>query len=70
VTLGRAVGNRVIVESGLQADDLVIVDGFQKIGPGAPVAPVCWTDPAAGEDATSSDACTRRLGQLASVAAK
>ncbi|MAB01032.1 MAG: efflux transporter periplasmic adaptor subunit [Stappia sp.] len=70
VTLGRSVGNHVIVESGLQADDLVIVDGFQKIGPGAPVAPVCWTDPAAGEDATSSDACTRRLGQLASVAAK
>lgn len=46
VTLGQPVGNRVVVNEGLAPGDQVIVDGFQKIGPGAPVTPAPWTDPA------------------------
>ncbi len=39
VKLGQTVdGNRVVL-SGLHANERVIVDGVQKIGPGAPVAP-------------------------------
>lgn len=70
VTLGRETGNLVTVESGLAAGDMVIVDGFQKIGPGAPVSPVCWSDPAAPAtaDSEASAACAQRLGALASEA--
>ncbi|HEV7305078.1 efflux RND transporter periplasmic adaptor subunit [Ensifer sp.] len=42
VTLGRTVGTRWQVTSGLKADEKVIVEGFQKIGPGAPVEPTDW----------------------------
>lgn len=34
--------NETIVESGLQAGEVVIVDGFQKFGPGSLVAPTPW----------------------------
>lgn len=51
VTLGRMVGNRYVVTEGLAASERVIVDGLQKIGPGAPVTPVAWTDPAAAAPA-------------------
>lgn len=47
VTLGRRVGNQIVVMDGLKAGDRVIADGVQKIGPGAPVSPVPWTDPSA-----------------------
>lgn len=60
VKLGRTAGNRVTVEDGLKADDMVIVDGFQKTGPGAPVSPVCWSDPTL-ENAAPSDSCQRRI---------
>lgn len=39
VTLGQAVGNRWLIESGLTAGDRVIVEGTMKVGPGAPVNP-------------------------------
>lgn len=42
VTIAREVGNRAVIDSGLSAGDRVIVDGFQKTGPGAPVTPVPW----------------------------
>ncbi len=42
VQADRAVGTEWIVSSGLQAGDKVIVDGLQKIQPGAPVKPVAW----------------------------
>ena len=61
VTLGRAIGNRVTVQQGLNAGDMIVVDGFQKIGPGAPVSPVCWTDPSAPAR-PAADACAQRLG--------
>lgn len=57
ITLGRTIGNRWHVTSGLKPDEKVIVEGFQKIGPGAPVVPSEWDPnakppvdvPAAGE---------------------
>ncbi|TCN24778.1 efflux RND transporter periplasmic adaptor subunit [Sinorhizobium americanum] len=42
VTLGRTVGERWQVTAGLKAGEKVIVEGFQKIGPGAPVEPTDW----------------------------
>src|SRR5690606_5970999 len=42
VQTGSALGDRWVVTSGLQANDVVIVEGFQKIRPGAPVEPVAW----------------------------
>lgn len=44
VTIGRAYQNQWIIESGLQAGDRVIVDGLQKIRPGAAVTAVPMTD--------------------------
>lgn len=40
VTTGAATGDMWVVTGGLQSGDRVIVDGLQKIGPGAPVQPV------------------------------
>ncbi|WP_108663059.1 efflux RND transporter periplasmic adaptor subunit [Acuticoccus kandeliae] len=58
VTLGRAVGNRVIVNDGLADGDRVIADGFQRIAPGAPVTPVAWTDPSTPATANASAEAT------------
>lgn len=42
VTVGRAVENRWVIEGGLAAGDRVIVEGLQKVRPGAPATPVPW----------------------------
>lgn len=42
VTLGEVTGNRWVVESGLAVGEQVVVEGFQKIRPGAKVAPQPW----------------------------
>lgn len=42
VITGAVVENRVVVTDGLTEGDVVIVEGFQKIRPGAPVQPVPW----------------------------
>jgi membrane fusion protein, multidrug efflux system len=39
-------GNWVILD-GLKAGEMVVVEGFQKMRPGAPVKPVPWTPPGA-----------------------
>lgn len=59
VELGPRAGQGTIVYQGLQAGDQVVVEGFQKIRPGAPVQPLPWkaggtpahggTQPAAAE---------------------
>lgn len=47
VTLGLNHAGRVLVTQGLKAGDEVIVEGFQKVRPGAPVKAVPWKlDPA------------------------
>ncbi|AGT10718.1 efflux RND transporter periplasmic adaptor subunit [Paracoccus aminophilus] len=69
VTLGRALGNRVIVQEGLKAGDMVVVDGFQKIGPGAPVSPVCWSDPVEGsEGEKNAEPCKTKLAAAPAAA--
>lgn len=42
VSVGRSVGDRWVINSGLTAGDKVIVEGFQKIRPGAPVNAQPW----------------------------
>lgn len=39
IEVERAVGNRWLVSSGLQAGDVVVVDGFQRVKPGDVVSP-------------------------------
>lgn len=42
VTLGAQLDGHTIVTAGLEPGDVVIVEGFQKIRPGAPVMPMPW----------------------------
>ncbi|ARP85761.1 efflux RND transporter periplasmic adaptor subunit [Bordetella genomosp. 9] len=42
VTTGEAINGRWIVTSGLKAGDVVVVEGFQKVRPGAPVQVSQW----------------------------
>ncbi|MGI6246415.1 MAG: efflux RND transporter periplasmic adaptor subunit [Pseudochelatococcus sp.] len=42
VRAGRVIGDRWVISEGLKPGDRVIVEGFQKIRPGAPVAPADW----------------------------
>ncbi len=49
VKTGAAVGDEWIVREGLKAGDTVIVEGFQKIQPGAPVQPEPWRKAPAAE---------------------
>ena len=50
VKVGQSIAEKVVVEEGLQPDSTVIVAGFQKIRPGAPVAPMP-AEPAAADQA-------------------
>ena len=47
VKADRSIGTEWIVSSGLKAGDKVIVDGLQKVRPGAPVKAVPWQPGAA-----------------------
>lgn len=51
VRLGRADGNRWIVETGLSAGERIIVEGFQKLQPGGPVVAQDWTPEQRASDA-------------------
>ena len=54
VHLGRKAGDLRIVESGLQAGELVVVNGLQRVRPGSPVTPT--TVPMVETSAASSAA--------------
>ena len=56
VKTGAAVGNRWLVTEGLQSGDRVIVEGLQKVRPGAPVKAVEWQDPMAPAPAAPAPA--------------
>jgi membrane fusion protein (multidrug efflux system) len=43
LTTSRAIGNKWLISSGLQAGDRVIIDGLQKAHPGATVHPIAAT---------------------------
>jgi membrane fusion protein (multidrug efflux system) len=47
VQVGRSLGNRYLIAHGLEVGDKVVVEGFQKIGPGATVNPQEWQAPVA-----------------------
>lgn len=49
VRLGRVVGDRWVVEDGLKAGERVIVEGFQKIRPGAVVTVSDWASAETGD---------------------
>ncbi|HSK39855.1 MAG TPA: efflux RND transporter periplasmic adaptor subunit [Arenibaculum sp.] len=42
VQAGRVLGDRWVVDQGLNSGERVVVEGFQKIRPGARVAPQAW----------------------------
>jgi membrane fusion protein (multidrug efflux system) len=42
IKVGGSQNNQWVVLSGLQPGEQVMVDGFQKVRPGAPVKPVPW----------------------------
>lgn len=52
VTLGDKVGSMRIIKSGLTANDTIVVDGLQRVRPGAPVA--ANEVPMGGQDALAS----------------
>jgi membrane fusion protein (multidrug efflux system) len=56
VRVGRVVADRIVVEDGLSDGDQVIVEGFQKIQPGAPVDAQAWKP----EDKTSDQHAANR----------
>ena len=45
IKIGSAKGSQWVVLSGLKAGEKVMVDGFQKLQPGATVKPVAWQAP-------------------------
>ncbi|MBS0466729.1 MAG: efflux RND transporter periplasmic adaptor subunit [Proteobacteria bacterium] len=51
VELARAIGNRWLVDSGLQAGERLVVDGFQRVKPGDKVSPQAL-EPKAGPGGT------------------
>ena len=51
ITVAASQGTDWVVTGGLAAGERVIVDGFQKRLPGAPVNPVPWAPPGAGAGA-------------------
>jgi membrane fusion protein (multidrug efflux system) len=56
VQLGGTQGTQWVVLGGLKPGEQVVVDGFQKIRPKAPVAPVPWTPPGAASGAAAAPA--------------
>ena len=60
VKVGNAQQGQWVIQDGLKAGERVIVDGFQKMRPGAPVTPVAWgangKPPAAAASAPASAA--------------
>jgi membrane fusion protein (multidrug efflux system) len=54
VTIGGASGSNWVVQGGLNAGEMVIVEGFQKLRPGAPVKPVPWSAAASAPAASAA----------------
>jgi membrane fusion protein (multidrug efflux system) len=58
--LDRAIGDKWLVTSGLAAGDRLIVEGMQKVRPGAKVRAVPFTAPAGGADQPAAQASVKR----------
>jgi membrane fusion protein, multidrug efflux system len=60
VRTGRTIGNRIVVSEGVAMGDRVIVEGFQKVRPGAPVEAEAWTQDEA--DSTAGNEAQAKAG--------
>lgn len=54
VQVDRSLGNRFVIAGGLASGDRVVVEGFQKIKPGAEVAPAEWKTAAREAEGTAT----------------
>jgi membrane fusion protein (multidrug efflux system) len=70
VQTGAAQGNNWVVTQGLKTGDRVIVEGLQKIKPGAMVKPVPWKAPAANATPNAAPAGSAPAASSASASAK
>jgi membrane fusion protein (multidrug efflux system) len=59
VGAGRVIGERWVIASGLKEGEKVIVEGFQKIRPGAKVAPADWKPAAVAEKPADQSSSTK-----------
>jgi membrane fusion protein (multidrug efflux system) len=66
----RAIGDRWLVTSGLQAGDRLVVEGLNKIGPGMPVKPTEITLKGDAPPAAAGSAAAPAAGSAAAPAAK
>ena len=69
VKIGGSQNGQWVVFEGLKAGEQVMVDGFQKLRPGAPVKPVPWGAAPAGPAGTAAVPASAPASQ-ASQAAK
>ncbi len=69
IKIGSAKGNQWVVLEGLKAGEQVMVDGFQKLRPGATVKPVPWK-PAGAAPAAGAASAPAAAAPAASAAAK
>jgi membrane fusion protein, multidrug efflux system len=58
VSIGGAAGSNWIVQDGLKPGEQVIVEGFQKMRPGAPVKPVPWAGSVAATPGAAAPAAS------------
>jgi membrane fusion protein (multidrug efflux system) len=65
VQVHSASAGQWVITSGLQVGDQVVVEGFQKMRPGAPVKPVPWTRPVAAAGAAGASAPAAALAASA-----
>src|SRR5690606_8721822 len=54
VAVGPDFENGSLIYKGLQAGDMVVVEGFQKIRPGAPVQPMPWNPGGRGQNGNAA----------------
>jgi membrane fusion protein (multidrug efflux system) len=69
IKIGGSQNSQWVVLSGLQPGEQVMVDGFQKVRPGAPVKPVAWTA-AGGPAGTAAVPAARPASAPASAASQ
>lgn len=65
IQVGPRTGQGYIVYEGIQAGDSLVVEGFQKIRPGAPVQPVPWQNPSAAQSGAQPGAAAPSADQPA-----
>jgi membrane fusion protein (multidrug efflux system) len=70
IKVGAALNGQWLVLEGLQAGEMVMVDGFQKLRGNAPVKPVPWQPPAASGPAMATVPARGTTASAASAASR